>query len=339
MALPDAHLLSLPREIRDKILCDVFQEITFDWKWKIQGMHRVGFKVTVPHAPHFGVLLACSRLHDEYVEHIKPEHRKMDIVWNGAVTQRRDLRKVVKSRKYLKAFDYPETVRIKLYMAAYLHKWGTTAKFIDVLQLAAPRVRCVLFTEKLGGISNFHTNDIPQRVTWEQRQPHDSRFTAAPTLLGDLRISRISRIFRIETEYNAHYFKAGTIPKPQNYGGWLHLPTTSTWNCHPLNNRIAQYDVFTYNREEVQHEDLERSAVRALWPRHRFRTEDAKPEWELSDVELQILEDYSGRIFKWDFEERDELLASKWTFEIEKRKVVPDGVDVHENEGFARWFD
>lgn len=339
MALPDAHLLSLPREIRDKIIGDVFQEITFDWKWKIQGMHRVGFKVTVPHAPHFGILQACSQLHDEYLGHIKPEHRKMDIRWGGGVTQRKYLKEVVKSAKYMKAFEYPETVRIKLCYPVYPHKWDPTTKFIDVLQLAAPRVTCVIFTEQLDGISNFHTSKIPQNVTWEQRPPLKPWVTTAPSTLGDLRISRISLISRVETEYNTQYFKAGTIPKPQNWGGWIHLPTSSWHNSHPLNNRITQYYVFTYTRGNMEFEDFEPDSVSALWPGYRFRIEDVKPEWELSDAEMQILAEYSGRIFKWDFKERDELLASKCTFEMEKRKVVPDGVDIYENEGFARWFD
>ena len=339
MSLPDAHLLSLPREIRDKILADIFQEITFDWKWKIQGMHRVGFKVTVPHAPHFGILLACSRLHDEYLEHIKPEHRKMDIVWDGAIMRRKYVKKVEKNSKYMKAFEYPETVRIKLYFLAYPHKWCTTIKFVDVLQLAAPRVKCVMFTEQLGGIRNLHTSEIPLHVTWEQLPPHKSWFTTAPSTLGDLQISKISLISRIETEYNTEYFKAGTMPKPQNWGGWIHLPTSSWHNSYPLNNRIRQYYVFTYTRGELKLGDFEPAAISALWPGSRFQIEDVKPEWGLSDAELQILAEYSGRILKWNFKERNELLASKWTFETGKRKVVPDGVDIHENEGFGRWFD
>ena len=126
----------------------------------------------------------------------------MDIVWDGAIMRRKYVKKVVKNSKYMKAFEYPETVRIKLYFLAYPHKWCTTIKFVDVLQLAAPRVKCVMFTEQLGGIRNLHTSEIPLHVTWEQLPPHKSWFTTAPSTLGDLQISKISLISRIETEYN-----------------------------------------------------------------------------------------------------------------------------------------
>jgi hypothetical protein len=70
MTLPDAHLLRLPREVRDQILADLDlrDEVSFDWKWKVKGMQRVGIRVTIPHAPRTSLLLVCSRVHDEYRE-------------------------------------------------------------------------------------------------------------------------------------------------------------------------------------------------------------------------------------------------------------------------------
>jgi hypothetical protein len=93
MALPDAHLLRLPREVRAQIFGDASLShlVFFDWKWKCRGMHRVGFKVTVSHAPRLSILLVCSRFY-EYFEDLDPNHRLLDIEWDGAIVAWRCLK-------------------------------------------------------------------------------------------------------------------------------------------------------------------------------------------------------------------------------------------------------
>jgi hypothetical protein len=329
MALPAAHLLRLPREVRDKILSDLalYHQVSFDWKWKVRGVYRIGFKVTIPHAPQLGILLACSRLHDEYIEHIRSEDQYMDIIWEGSCQNRGVLQNLINHTKYIGAFKYADTVRLKLLLYSAAH-WNTTATFINVLQAAAPRVLCVLITKRIMGNGDFHTSEVPKQMAMAVTHG-ESPFSSAPDMLGEFRLSRTSRIDRVGTEYNIDYFN----PRVRTASRSL------SRDCHPLDHCIMQYDIFTYTRGDGQPRDLELDAMEALWPQQRFRVEDVKPEWELSDDEMRIIEEHSGRTFRWESKNRDKLLGLHLMFHLEQRKVVADGVILNKNEGFPRWFD
>jgi hypothetical protein len=64
-----------------------------------------------------------------------------------------------------------------------------------------------------------------------------------------------------------------------------------------------------------------------------------KPEWGLTDDEAHVIKKFSGKTSGWEAIEQDELLGSNSISYLAKRKVVADGENVNENEGFARWFD
>lgn len=68
MSIPPSHLLSLPRELRDKIYSDLHRVTTFDWKWKSSRSRSELIRVTIQKAPLLAVLLTCTQLHDEYLE-------------------------------------------------------------------------------------------------------------------------------------------------------------------------------------------------------------------------------------------------------------------------------
>jgi hypothetical protein len=76
-------------------------------------MHRVGFKVTVSHAPRLSILLVCSRFY-EYFEDLDPNHRLLDIEWDGAIVAWRCLKRLIKNTKCTQAFVYAEIARTKM---------------------------------------------------------------------------------------------------------------------------------------------------------------------------------------------------------------------------------
>lgn len=73
---PSAHLLALPRELRDMIYPSLSHKVAFKWLWQEASEQFTAcgptfyntVDVEFPAAPSVGVLAVHSRLHEEYLE-------------------------------------------------------------------------------------------------------------------------------------------------------------------------------------------------------------------------------------------------------------------------------
>ncbi|KAH7408733.1 hypothetical protein DE146DRAFT_647070 [Phaeosphaeria sp. MPI-PUGE-AT-0046c] len=112
MALSEAHLLRIPREIRDRILYYVHHEVSFPWTFSTSRKRRLTFEVTIPYAPRLSVLLSCSRLCEEYMQ--QPLNKSMVVHWVGSVKRRIRGKALEKHTKYKKACSRVENITLAI---------------------------------------------------------------------------------------------------------------------------------------------------------------------------------------------------------------------------------
>jgi hypothetical protein len=339
MTLPDAHLLRLPREVRDQILADLDlrHEVSFDWKWKVKGMHRVDIRVTIPHAPRTSLLLVCSRVHDEnreLLQHSGTPSRVILIEWNGNIVRRQALKSLMKNMKLMLAFDYPTTVLLKITSSL---SWVMTADLLDVLQANMPQISSVTITTRLSGSEYFVTPHIDEHLDWRPLARENAR--PIPDMLGDLYVQRKSCLYRIGTVMNTYYRE----PSPRLKGN---KPREISWTRfyytdrnYPVAHYITRFEAYIYTREGVKVPKLDAEALSAFWPTTDFTVEDLDPDWDLPEKYVRMMKEYAGRLVAWEEVDREDLMASFQTFCLWRKQVITEKKNVNEDEGFALWFD
>ncbi|OAK97345.1 hypothetical protein IQ06DRAFT_296506 [Phaeosphaeriaceae sp. SRC1lsM3a] len=110
MTPSNAHLLQIPREIRDQILSylEYDHDVPFPWTWTKSRKRRTVFEITLPNAPRLSVLLTCSRLYEEYMQ--QSVNKSMVVRWDGGVKRRVRGKALEKHPEYKKAFSRVENI-------------------------------------------------------------------------------------------------------------------------------------------------------------------------------------------------------------------------------------
>jgi hypothetical protein len=351
MTLPDAHLLRLPREVRDQILTnpDLCHEILFNWKWKVRGKYRVGIKVTIPHAPCTNLLSVCSRVHDEYRELLQRPglpSRVMFIEWSGKLVRGRALESLRKDRKLVPAFDYPTTVLVKITMDEPLvsslsrESWDRAADFVEVLQANMPQVSSVIVSTRLSSsepFKSFVTPHIEEHLDWRPSACENTR--PIPDMLGDLHVQHTSCLYRLAARKNTCYRKPYPSDQPEEPRKilWSRFHYTD-WN-YPVYHYIKRFEAYTYVREGSKVPKLDAETLSAFWSETEFTTADIDPDWDLHEKYVQIEEEYERRVIGWEEVDREEMMASRQTFHLSRKAYEREKRNANEDEGFALWFD
>jgi hypothetical protein len=123
-------------------------------------------------------------------------------------------------------------------------------------------------------------------------------------------------------------------PRPRD---WTRILSTQ-WN-YPVAHFMWPFEAYTYTREGEKVPRLDVEAFSAFWPANGFVVEEIDPDWELPEIHLRMIDEYSRRLFEWEEFDREEMMASFQTFDLERTPISMEKGNVNEHEGFELYSD
>jgi hypothetical protein len=321
MSLPAAHLLNLPRELRDGIYKYLVHEVSFEWKWKYSGKKTVHFKVRVQHAPMLSVLLVCSRMHEE-LKSLCFKNSDVVLIWNGTLLYKRaPTMPTVQKLKFRKAFDSVTDVKILMDGEFIDYRWDVVFKLMAVARQNVPHLISISIARK-SCVGHIYTHQLPYA---EAAQPawsvHNSRkeLDLLPDKISEFRLVQLSRVLGVGYEHRNNYETA-----------------TGAVRYYEENFRhsVVRYEVYVYAIGDKYVRRMGFEDVELL------RLTDEYPEYflkRLSTDEVRTIAQYSNRIWGWEELGEDEIAVSEAVIHVAKEDVAE--IEPTNNEGFALWFE
>lgn len=201
MPLPAAHLLFIPRELRDQIYSYLSHDITFNYfcrNGRRKGRHTI--EARVPNAPCLALLSVCSRTRDEYLE--SPAFSDLDMTLDATTLTRYDAEKGSAVRRH-GLFKYMRNSTLLMtwhqtgrYSFMNFNHWSS---FFTSLHLLIPH----LYSIRIATYSNWHPIDATSSdwdcdVNLLNDMPCGDLPSAPPGSFAGLELRQVSQCSRIE---------------------------------------------------------------------------------------------------------------------------------------------
>jgi hypothetical protein len=314
MELERAHLLRLPRELRDQIYGYLYHDVTFEWKWKVTKRGRALFDVTIRDAPRLSVILVCSRLHEEILQ--SAATTPMMIRWDGVLhksTASYSSRINEKDRVRLEnAFNYARNIVV----LTSKPKWSIMSKFCNLIRDKAPRMASMVIGEASQVADASSPRQDPRNLhaqlanTLAMSRQNRKYPAPIPDRFGDFRLVQLGRSLQVETIF---------LWLPEDH---LYFEVSS------IRHSIERFEVYTYSKEGQPARYMCLKDLERCWPIFKFPSEHFE---ELSPRDKKTVSEFSERT--WDQWRDDEVLALEHVVHVDGDK------EIRADEGFARWFD
>ncbi|KAF2821443.1 hypothetical protein CC86DRAFT_373782 [Ophiobolus disseminans] len=292
MALPSTHILSLPRELRDRIFEYIRHAVTHSWtRESSDTKHLMNFTITVQNAPRLNAILVCSRFHEELVESTKSQGLSVTMAFTGHLYGPDDKASSPATHCKLDAI-FTHATKVHL----LLHEIPLYTALVDTVNELNSKLphKLTTFIIAKKNFAGYLTNDYVPKA--ETVYPANDRplYDGLLPLLGPIRGLQFSRIFS--------FMRLDSNGAPKDW--------TSVWSeerngLAKMTHRVDRYEFHVYagpgRAEPVETQDVE-----LIWPPDGWGTQmdDALQAEDAGEVEY-----YVPRIWGWEEMQKERIPA------------------------------
>lgn len=318
MSTPKAHLLSLPRELRDQIYSYLHHSVNFDWKWGTSARRTLPLHVCINNTPRLSVMLVCSCLHRELLDNIASLGlciilQRVEGFWlfSPHSEKRRSAisKSVVKYPKFERVFPCVTRVRLQLSYQWTGCDWGQTMELLGVLRSRLPRLSHIVVMERIpiDSLSIDKLPDAPLIFTGVRLPLEIALGTSGPTPRMAIGLHLLQQLSYIRFEH---------------FG-----------NIKNLSHHIYRLEAYVFGKDS-RHLAIVKEDMDAIYPRKQLPAElmVALSPYHEKTIEASSLLIWGCTDVRYQPSSSGDKLIGE-----EMRESNP--AERESDEGFARWFD